>query len=135
MSGTWHPDDLAPRQWTLTIDTQGRPLLANAAKKMHPIAESKARAAWRDTACVLARAGRIPPMPCIAVTAQARYKTRRSPSDCDATSPTVKGVIDGLVLARVIPDDCPPFVAWVKYLAPQVGTGLPDALVVTVEAA
>lgn len=120
--------------WTLTITELGRPLLANAVAKMHPVQASRERGQWRDAAAILARAERIPALPCIAVTAQARYRTRRSPSDCDASSPSVKGVIDGLVLAGVIVDDCPPFVASVTYLSPDVGTGLPDALIVTVAA-
>jgi hypothetical protein len=136
MSGTWFPDDYTPRSWSFTIDFLGRPLVANKAKKMHPIAESKTRAEWRDAAATLARAERIPKgLGAIRVTAQARYRTRRSPSDCDACAPSVKGVIDGLVVAGVIADDKPPFVQQVSYMACEVGTGLPDALIVTVEEA
>lgn len=123
------------REWTLVIDSLGRPLLANAAKKLHPVAETKARGRWRDTAMLLAIQARIPKrLPQIDVTVQARYGSRRSPSDCDATAPSVKGVIDGLVRAGVIADDCPPYVASVTYRAPLVGTGLRDALIVTVTA-
>lgn len=123
-----------PLSWRLVIDCLGRPLTANAMHKKHPVAVTRLRGEWRDAAAVLARAERIPALSRIDVTAQARYKTRRSPSDTDACSPSVKGVIDGLVLAGVIPDDKPPFVASVRYLAPMVGTGLADALVVWVEA-
>jgi hypothetical protein len=121
------------RTWSFTIDQLGRPLLSNKAAKMHPIAQSNARVPWRDAATTLAYQQRIPKgLGSIDVVAQARYRTRRSPSDCDATSPTVKGVIDGLVRAGVIVDDKAPFVASVKYLSPQIGTGLPDALIVWV---
>lgn len=121
------------RTWSFTIDQLGRPLLSNKAAKMHPIAQSNARVPWRDATIVLARQQRIPRgLGSIDVVAQARYRTRRSPSDCDATAPTVKGVIDGLVRAGVIVDDKAPFVASVTYLSPLVGTGLPDGLIVTV---
>ncbi len=121
------------RAWTFTIDQLGRPLLSNKARKMHQIAETNVRIQWRDATILLAYQKRIPKgLGSIDVVAQARYRTRRSPSDCDATAPTVKGVIDGLVKAGVIVDDKAPFVASVCYLAPLVGTGLPDGLIVTV---
>jgi hypothetical protein len=118
--------------WTLVIDTLGRPLLTNRVHRMHPQAAGKIRREWRDHATVLARAQRIPHLTAVAVTVQARYRTRTG-SDCDAPAPAVKGVIDGLVLAGVIPDDGPAWVHRVTYLACEVGTGLPDALIVTVE--
>ena len=74
--------------WTLTVDCCGRPMTANAADKMHPVAKAKARAVWRDATTILARAQRIPRMERIAVTVQARYRTRRSPSDTDACAPS-----------------------------------------------
>lgn len=123
------------RAWLLVVDSCGRPLLSNAVAKLNGFAATRERAPWKDAATVLARQQRIPRLARISVTAQARYRTRRSPSDCDAPSPALKGVLDGLVVAGVIKGDCPPFVAWVKYLSPQLGTGLPDALVVLVEEA
>jgi hypothetical protein len=140
MSGTGNPvDDLEParpakpRSWRLEVDCLGRPLTANAMHKKHPVQVTALRGEWRDAATVLARAARIPALGRVAVTAQARYRTRRSPSDTDACSPSVKGVIDGLVAAGVVRDDKPPFVASVTYLAPVVGSGLADALIVWVE--
>lgn len=121
--------------WTLTVDCCGRPMTANAADKMHPVAKAKARAVWRDATTILARAQRIPRMERIAVTVQARYRTRRSPSDTDACAPSAKGCIDGLVVAQVIPDDTHEHVSSVTYLAPLLGTGLPDALILVVEGA
>lgn len=122
-------------RWTLTLDMLGRPVLSNAVAKLPGVAQAAKRRPWRDATVVLARAERIPALPAIHVTAQARYRTRRSPSDTDAAAPTVKGVIDGLVVAGVVPDDGPPFVRSVTYLMPLVGTGLPDALIVHVTAA
>ena len=121
-------------RYELVIDTLGRPLLQNRVHRMHHMEAGRLRREWRDHAAVLARAARIPRLPAVAVTVQARYKTRTG-SDVDAIAPAVKGVIDGLVLAAVIPDDGPAFVHRVTYLACVVGTGLPDALLVTVEAA
>jgi hypothetical protein len=124
-----------PGPWTLVLDMLGRPLTANGQHKRHPVAATRDRQPWRDCALNLALAQRIPRLERIAVTVQARYCTRRSPADIDASAPSVKGVLDGLVLAGVIPDDCPPFVASLTYLDPLLGTGLRDALIVTVEAA
>lgn len=119
-------------RWTLTLDMLGRPVLSNAVAKLPGVAQAAKRRPWRDATVVLARAERIPALPAIDLTAQARYRTRRSPSDTDACAPTVKGVLDGLVLAGIVPDDSPRHVASVTYLAPVTGTGLPDALIVTI---
>lgn len=123
------------RSWRLEITHLGRPLTANGMHKKHPIEVTRLRGEWRDAATVLCRAQRVPALSKIDVRAQARYRTRRSPSDTDACAPSVKGVIDGLVKAGVLEDDKPPFVRSVQYIAPQVGTGLPDALLVWIEEA
>jgi hypothetical protein len=124
-----------PDRWLMTLDQLGRPLTANGQHKRHPMAATKDRAQWRDATIWLARQQRIPTLERIKVTAQARYRTRQSPSDTDACAPTVKGCIDGLVIAGVIRDDSHEYVTEVRYLAPLIGTRLPDALLLTVEAA
>lgn len=123
------------RSWSLVVDMLGRPLTANAAHRLHHIAATRARGEWRDAVTVLARQARIPRLSAIRVVAQARYETRKSISDCDAISPTVKGALDGLVAAGVIVDDRLPYVLRVTYEAPLVGTGLADALLLTIEEA
>lgn len=126
---------MSRRTWRIEIDFLGRPLLANKAAKMHPIAASKAREEWRDAATLLAREQHIPRLSKVDLRAQARYRTRRSPSDTDACSPSVKGAIDGLVEAGVLVDDGALYVRSVQYVAPQIGTGLPDALIIWIEEA
>ena len=118
------------RTWRLEIDMLGRPLLANAANKMHFQDRDRIRADWRDATTTLARAQRIPRCAAIDIKVQARYRTRRTPGDIDSPAPTVKGVIDGLVNAGIIRDDKPPYIRSLLYVTPQIGTGLPDALIV-----
>jgi len=117
----------------LVIDFCGRPLLANASHRMHPQEASRARRVWRDAACRLAQVRRIPHYEQITVTTWAEYPSRRSLPDCDGIAPSVKGAIDGLVLAGVITDDGPRFVRSITYLAPVVKPGATPALVVRVD--
>jgi hypothetical protein len=121
-------------EWTLEIDQLGRPILSNAAHKMHWQQAGKLRREWRDVAATLARAWRIGAQEAIGLTVWPRYPTRMVP-DVDAPSPSVKGVLDGLVLAGVIPDDKPPYVASVLYLPAVVAPGEPPALIVRVAVA
>lgn len=125
---------MGDRSWTLEITEVGRPLLANGVHRMQGIQASRARAEWKQAGWAHALEQRIPPLAAIRVTVQPRYRTRKG-CDCDAPAPSLKGVLDGLVQAGVLPDDRPPFVQAVTYLACEIGTGLPDALIVTIEEA
>lgn len=121
--------------WKIVIDTCGRPLVNNAGDKMHWAARQAARDQWRDSAAVLARAARIPHMQAIAVTCWAEYPNRSSLPDCDGIAPSLKGALDGLVVAGVIPDDRPPHVAGITYLPAVVRAGARPALVLEISAA
>lgn len=66
-------------------------------------------------------------------TARAEYPTSRSLPDADATAPSVKGVIDGLVDAGIIDDDGPTHLHAVTYEAPRVVTGCTPAVVVQID--
>lgn len=120
------------RQWTIVIDCLGRPLLNNQVHGMHHQEAGRARREWRDVAATLCRAQRIPPLDAIRITTWAEYPSRRSLPDCDATAPALKGALDGLVVAQVIPDDRPPHVAGITYLPPVVRTQTVPALVLEI---
>jgi hypothetical protein len=120
------------RSWTLTVDHLGRPTTTNKAHNMHHRAVSTDRKRWREAGCVLARAAGIPALGRIEVEAWGRYPDRRSLPDPDGIAPALKGVLDGLVDACVVPDDSGVFVAAVTYRAPLVLAGLAPALIVSV---
>lgn len=120
------------RVWHLVIDQLGRPPTTNRAHSQHHQRAGVERRRWRDTVCWAVRAQRIPALSRIVLTTQGRYPSGRSLPDTDGLAPAVKGVLDGLVLAGVIEDDRPAWVAQVTALAPVVAPGLPPALLVTV---
>lgn len=121
---------MARRTFKLTIDTLGRPPLANA--RQHWSARARMTDLWRSTAAWTARASRIPPLAAADLRCWARYPSRRSLPDPDGLAPAVKAALDGLVDARVLADDSFPSVRSVTYLPPEVVPGLPAALVVEV---
>lgn len=118
--------------YTLVIDWMGRPLLANQAHQMHHRTLAPIRKGYRNGACTLARAQRIPHHDTVTITAHAEYPTRRSLPDADAIAPSVKSILDGLVDAGVIDDDGPAYVLAVTYEAPRVVPGCTPAVVVTI---
>lgn len=120
-------------RWTLVLDI-GRPLLSNQVHGRNGNHVSGRRRVWRDAACVLARQARIPALPGITVDAWGRYPDRNTP-DPDGIAPAVKGAIDGLVLAQVIPDDRAPYIEHIGYWAPVVDRRLPAALVLVIRPA
>lgn len=122
---------LVSRSWLLELDMLGRPTLTNRAHNMHHHAVSADRRRWREAGALLARAQRIPALERIAVDCWGRYPGGNLP-DPDAVAPSLKGVLDGLVDAGVIPDDDGSHVAWVRYLAPVVDRSRLVALMVRV---
>ena len=118
--------------WLITVDMLGRPTTTNKAHNMHHRAVSADRKAWREAGRVLAVAARIPSLERIEVEAWGRYPDRRWLPDPDGIAPALKGVLDGLVDACVVPDDSGDHVAAVTYRAPVVEAGCRPALVVRV---
>lgn len=120
------------RHWTIDVNVCGRPLTLNGVHKMHPIAATKARHIWRDAATYLARAARIPAIAGMDVEVQAHYPNRAHWADIDGTAITVKGIIDGIVLAGVVPDDSPRWFHRLTILSPVLSPGDPAGIVVRV---
>jgi len=121
-------------EWTLTVDMCGRPTTTNMVHRWHHRAVSADRKQWRHAGAVLARQASIPAMDCCHIEVTGRYPGGTLP-DTDAVAPSLKGVIDGLVDAGVIPDDTGRHIATITYHAPVKAPGLPPALLVTVREA
>jgi hypothetical protein len=131
MGRSWSVTNDGDRSWTLDLSELGRPPTVNADHQLHHYARSKVRKDWRELAATMARAAGIPPLTAIDVTVQGRYDKGTLP-DTDALQPAVKGVLDGLVDAGVIPDDRGEFVHSLRYLAPRLEAGRPPSLLVQI---
>lgn len=82
----------------------------NEERRRHWSFRHRAAAAWREAAFWYARAARVGPQPpsVVDVTLPVVGARRRDPANW---SPTVKAIVDGLVLAGLWPDDGPDWVA------------------------
>lgn len=101
--------------YELVIDWMGRGLTANKANKMHWAAVGRARTAWGDAAIQAARIIGMPPLSNVEVKVWVEYPRRPLP-DTDGLSPTVKGILDGLVRGGFLADDTGEYVASVETL-------------------
>ena len=120
--------------WTLTY--QAKPWTVNAERKgghrtrkdgtkvAHGIGGHQGRAnltaQWRRDFWALAREAKIPRLKSISVDVHQVSKGKRRP-DPGSIYPAVKAAIDGLVDAKVVPDDGPDHVDWVRVYAAEVG--------------
>lgn len=99
------------------------PLTANQ-RFGHWAQKSKIVAEVRRTANILARSHQVGPHERITVQLfyRPRDRRRRDPSNL---MPSQKALLDGLVDARVVPDDCPPYVTETipKIMEPVKGEG------------
>lgn len=93
--------------WTLVLPYSRPPLSAN--QRLHWAQKARITRQIRRDAFLLAKAAKIPACERIIVRMEylPRDKRRRDPSNL---MPTQKAVVDGLIDAGVVPDDCPPFV-------------------------
>lgn len=88
------------------------PLSINQERRMHWAAARRETRPWRDAACWLAMHAKLAALvagqpAAVTVALPVRGHHRRDPANY---YPTVKAVIDGLVLAGVWPDDTPDWV-------------------------
>jgi len=90
---------------------------------------------WRKLAFVRARSLRIPELEAASFNFSFRFPDRRI-RDTHNYSPVVKGILDGLVDASVIPGDDDRYVRWVTYTRnPELGTHRVDLTISEQEAA
>ena len=109
-----------------------RPTLANAVHGWHYRKVSADRKKWRAMGHHLAELAQVPPCSAIEVTCWGVYPGGRLP-DPDACAPSLKGVLDGIVDAGVIPDDTGEWVKAITYLPAVKAKGATPALHVLLE--
>lgn len=100
--------------------TSGRPLTVNEVAKMHRLVWARRTAELRSEWWALAIEAHLPRMRQARITARPLHADRRSPQDVAACAPAVKAAIDGLVDARVLPDDDAGHLLAVTFLPPAV---------------
>lgn len=121
---------MTARSWLLVIPM--RPTLTNAVHNMHFRKASADRKKWRAMGLHLAELAQVPPLASIEVTCWGVYPGGRLP-DPDACAPSLKGVLDGIVDAGVIPDDTGEWVKAITYLPAVKEKGVDAALHVLIE--
>lgn len=112
----------AGTEHTFRVDWLGRPLTTNAAHRMHFRKVARIRKDWRGAAAwaVNLQGGAARGMGRITVECWGSYPNARALPDPEALAPSLKGFLDGLVDAAVIPDDTGAYVASVTFLPPVV---------------
>lgn len=124
--------DCEERTWTLTHFD--RPWTVNTERQWYFYARAQAVAEWRQAFFALAMEAKVPRLDCISVTVTPFYKGNASRPDVAACATCAKAAIDGLVDAKVIPDDDPDHLISVTFLQPVMGAKR-CALVLTIETA
>jgi crossover junction endodeoxyribonuclease RusA len=107
------------RSWSLTFDG-ARPLTVNRVADMHRQRWATHTREQRWLWMILARDAHIPALDRVRITVTPLHRDRRSPQDPAACAPEAKAAVDGLVDARVIPDDTGRHVASVTFLPPDI---------------
>jgi len=105
---------LPARTWRLRT-TGSRPLTVNRVADMHRQAWATHTRGVRAVWAGLALQAKIPRLDCVRITVTPLHRDHRSPQDVAACSPEAKAAIDGLVDARVIPDDDPTHLLLVSF--------------------
>lgn len=118
------------RSWLLVIPM--RPTSTNAVHNWHYRKVSADRKKWRGMGAAAAETAAIPPLASMKVTCWGVYPGGRLP-DPDACAPSLKGVLDGIVDAGVIPDDTGEWVKAITYLPAVKERGVDAALHVLIE--
>jgi hypothetical protein len=95
---------ITDRTWVLVDDT-GRPMTLNKVATLHRQTWATHTRIARRRWWALALAAKVPHLDAITVDVTPLHANRRSPQDVAACAPEIKAAIDGLVDARVIPDD------------------------------
>lgn len=118
------------QSWLLIVPQ--RPTLTNQAHNWHYRKVSADRKKWRAMGHALAELANVPACGSIEVTCWGAYPGGRLP-DPDACAPSLKGVLDGIVDAGVIPDDTGEYVKAITYLPAVKEKGIDAALHVLIE--
>lgn len=117
------------RQWTL--EHRERPMTMNEYRRLHHHPRADYDREVRTYFGWVARAARIGRLQAVIVTAVPVVRAGTSLPDVAACYPAVKAAVDGLVDAKVIPDDTPRYVHALTFIAPEHGPQ--DLLLLLVE--
>lgn len=109
--------------------TGKRPTTMNDHRKMHHHVRARDDRFWRESGWALAKSAKVPQLQCIEVVVMPLLSDNRR-QDVAACAPAAKAAIDGLVDARVIPDDTDVHLASVTFLPAVVGVD--DGLVLQI---
>lgn len=107
------------RSWTVEVHG-ARPLTVNRAIDLHRMAWAKATKATREAWCNEACAIGVPHLDRAVITITPLHRNAASPQDVGACAPEAKGAVDGLVDAKVLPDDDPSHLVLLVYTPPEV---------------
>lgn len=107
------------RQWTLTFP--GRPCTLNIERQGNRWKRAAVVLRYREEACTLAHAYRIPHLTAVEAHSWAVYRNRASWPDVGGWMPATKAAIDGLVDARVLDGDGHLIVRRLVFHAPRLG--------------
>jgi NAD(P)-dependent dehydrogenase (short-subunit alcohol dehydrogenase family) len=120
------------RSWIIE-DHGERPLTINRVINLHRQQWAAITKVERHKWCILARQAKVPVLERARITVTPLHANRRSPQDAGACAAAAKAAIDGLVDARVLPDDSPAHLLALTFLAPDIcGT---DGLRIAIEEA
>lgn len=119
------------RQWTL--EHLQRPMTMNEYRTLHYRRRADYDQEVRTTFGWLAKAAKIGKLKAIIVTAVPMVRAGTTMPDPGACFPAVKAAIDGIVDARIIPNDTGAYVKAITFVAPEYATR--DALLLLVEEA
>lgn len=139
MSPRSAPATVAARTWTLTH--RARPWTTNAERANRLPAEyeghnqyqrrASAVRVWKEAFWGLALEANVGRLQRVRLTVQVHLRGRRA-IDFDAYAPAAKAAVDGLVAARVIPDDGQGHVESITFLEPVMGAER-DEFTITIE--
>lgn len=115
--------------WTLTY--HARPWTTNAERRGNHFQRAVNVRTWREAFWALAHEAKVGRHQRIKLTVALQLRGRRS-MDIDACAPATKAAIDGLVDARVIPDDGHGHIESITILEPILGAER-DAFTLTIE--
>lgn len=113
------------------LEYEVRPWTTNAERAGNRWERAKLTKEWREAFAWLAKSEEIPEMRWIVVTVEPHQKGGRL-QDVGACNPAVKAAIDGLVDAKVLPDDSSEFVRSLIFMPPKKGK---DSLVIYIRGA
>ena len=104
--------------WELTLEQ--RPWTTNGERAGNRWQRADNVKTWRNAFCILARQQKIPTLKTCDITVKVYQKAGRL-QDVAACNPAVKAAIDGLVDAKVMPDDSSQYLHSITFVAPQRG--------------